>query len=112
MQLKLRRIAPLQAGKLLAAFYGLISLLFIPFMLFFMAMGTFAARQQGGGSAPALPLMFGMGIGFLIFIPVMYAAMGFVFGVLSAWIYNLLAGWMGGLELEFESKEPPAVGTT
>lgn len=108
MQLKLKRIAPLQAGKLLAAFYGLISLLFVPFMLFFMAMGTFAARHQGGEAGPALPMMFGMGIGFLLFIPVLYAAMGFVFGVLGAWLYNLLAGWIGGLELEFEAKTPPA----
>jgi hypothetical protein len=109
MQLKLRRIAPLQAGKLLAAFYGLLSLLFVPFMLFFMTMGSIAARQQGG-TTPALPLMFGMGLGFMIFIPVIYAAMGFVFGVLSAWLYNVLAGWMGGLELEFDSTPPPGPG--
>lgn len=108
MQLKLKRIAPLQAGKMLAAFYGLMSLVFVPFMLFFMAMGSLAARQQGGASAPALPLMFGMGIGFMVLLPVVYAAMGFVFGALSAWIYNLLVKWIGGLELEFEAKEPPA----
>jgi hypothetical protein len=108
MQLKLRRIAPLQAGKLLAAFYGLLSLIFVPFALFFMAMGSFAARHQGG-STPPLPLMFGMGIGLLIMLPVFYAGMGFIFGVLSAWIYNVLAGWMGGFELEFETKEPPGI---
>ena len=109
MQLKLKHIAPLQAGKMLAAFYGLLSLLFVPFMLIFMALGSFAARQQGGGSAPPLPLLFGMGMGFMLLLPVFYAAMGFVFGVISAWIYNLLTRWIGGLELEFESKEPPPV---
>jgi hypothetical protein len=106
MQLKLRRIAPLQTGKIFAAFYGLMSLIFVPFMLLFMALGSFAARHQGG-SAPPLPFIFGMGIGFMLMLPVLYAVIGFVFGVISAWIYNLLAGWIGGLELEFEAKEPP-----
>ena len=106
MNLKLKRIAPLQAGKMLGAFYGLFSLLFVPFMLFFMAIGSMAARSTGN-SAP-LPLMFGMGIGFMIFLPVLYAGIGFVFGVLSAWIYNLLTKWIGGLELDFEQSAPPA----
>jgi hypothetical protein len=105
MKLKLKRIEPLQAGKLLAAFYGLLSLLFVPFMMFFMAMGSLASRHQG--NAPPLPLMFGMGIGFMIFLPVMYAAFGFVFGALGAWVYNLLTRWLGGLDLEFESEAPP-----
>ena len=108
MEVKLRRIDPIQAGKMLAAFYGIMSLLFVPFMLLFMTLGSFAARQQGG-SAPALPFMFGMGIGFMILLPVFYAVIGFVFGALSAFIYNLLAKWIGGFEFEFENKTPPAV---
>ena len=105
MKLKLKRIEPLQAGKILAAFYGLLSLVFVPFVLFFMAMGSLASRHQE--HAAPLPLMFGMGIGFMIFMPVMYAAIGFVFGALGGWVYNLLAGWMGGLQLEFEPDAPP-----
>ncbi len=84
MNLMLKRIAPLQAGKMLAAFYGLLSLVLVPFMLAFMAFGSLAARSHGGGNAPALPLMFGMGIGFMIFLPVLYALMGFAFGVIGA----------------------------
>src|SRR2546423_14913369 len=105
MQLQLRRIAPLQAGKLLAAFYGLMSLMFVPFMMLFMTVGSFAARQHGD-SAPHLPLMFGMGVGFMVLLPVFYAAMGFLFGVVSAWIYNLLAGRVGGFEPEVEPEGP------
>ncbi len=109
MKLKLKRIAPLQAGKMLAAFYGLLSLIFVPFMLIFMAAGGFAASQQGGGSVAALPLMMGMGFGFMVFLPLLYALMGFVFGVIGSFIYNLMARWMGGFELEFEPVDPPAL---
>jgi len=109
MTLKLKRIAPLQAGKMLAAFYGLMALVFVPFMMIFMALGSFAAKAQGAGAhgAPPLPFMLGMGVGFMLLLPVMYAVMGFIFGVLSAFVYNLLAGWIGGFSLQFEQDAPP-----
>ena len=107
MNLKLKRIAPLQAGKMLAALYGLLSLVLVPFMLAFMALGSLAARSQVGANVPALPMMLGMGVGFVIALPLMYALMGFVFGVIGAWVYNLLAKWIGGFELDFETQAPP-----
>jgi len=108
MHLKLKRIAPLQAGKLLGAFYGIMSLIFVPFFMIFMALGRFAAQAQGGANTPpALPLVMGMGVIFILFVPVIYAAMGFVFGALAAFIYNLLAKWLGGFALEFEAETPP-----
>ena len=105
MNLKLKRIAPLQAGKMLAALYGLLSLVIVPFMLLFMAVGSIVARSQGG-AMPAFPLLFGMGIGFMVCLPVLYALIGFVFGVIGAFFYNLLGKWIGGFELEFEQTPP------
>lgn len=107
MKLKLKGIAPIQAGKMLGAFYGLFSLLIVPFMFVAMAMGGLAARSQGAGAAPAMPLMLGMGAGFALVIPFLYAALGFVFGALAALLYNWLSRWLGGLELDFEASEPP-----
>lgn len=107
MNLKLKRIGPLQAGKMLAAFYGLLSLLIVPLMFVAMSFASLMARHSGG-SAPAFPLMLGMGLGFMILLPFLYALMGFVFGVISAWLYNLLAKWIGGLAMEFEPTSPPA----
>ena len=42
------------------------------------------------------------GAGFAIFVPVIYAVMGFVSGALGAVIYNLVAKWVGGIEVEVE----------
>lgn len=112
MNLKLKKISPLQAGKMLAALYGLMSLIFVPFIMAFMALGSFAARNHGAGSGAPLPLMFGMGMGAVIFLPVMYACFGFVVGALGALIYNLLARFIGGFHFEVESTDvapPPAV---
>jgi hypothetical protein len=101
MKLKLKRIGPIQAGKMLGAFYALFALLFVPVIMLFMAFGAVASR--GAGGAPPLPLMFGMGMGFIIFMPVIYGIMGFIFGCLGALIYNLLAKPLGGFALEFEA---------
>lgn len=103
----MKRIAPLQAGKMLAALYGLLSLVIVPIMLAAMGVSALVARGNGGAGAPAIPLMLGMGVGFVIFIPVLYAFIGFLAGVIGAFVYNLLAKWMGGFELEFESTTPP-----
>jgi hypothetical protein len=56
--------------------------------------------------------MIGMGLGaglMVVLMPLMYAVMGFIFGVIGAAVYNLLAGWMGGFEFDFEAKTPPAL---
>ena len=44
-------------------------------------------------------MMFGFGI----FMPIVYGVMGFIFGILMAAIYNLIARWIGGIEVEVET---------
>jgi hypothetical protein len=43
-----------------------------------------------------------MGFGLLIFAPILYAAMGFLTGLIGALVYNLAASWLGGIEVEVE----------
>lgn len=100
---RLKRIEPLQFGKVLALCYGLMSLLLIPVFLLFGAMAMLAGAAQNGGGPPAI-LGAGFGLVMAILMPVFYAAMGFITGFLGALIYNLVAKWIGGLELEFEER--------
>jgi hypothetical protein len=72
------------------------------FLLAAMA-GAFAQQSQqtqaaGAPAAVIMGIMFGMGI----FMPIIYGVMGFVFGVLGAAVYNLIARWIGGIEVEVE----------
>jgi hypothetical protein len=53
------------------------------------------APQRTGGAAM-------MGIGSIIFFPICYGAIGFVGTLLAAWLYNFLAGFVGGVEVELE----------
>jgi hypothetical protein len=38
----------------------------------------------------------------LIGMPVMFAAFGFVAGAIGALVYNVVAGWLGGIKLEMD----------
>ena len=40
---------------------------------------------------------------FGILAPFLYGAMGFVFGAIGAWIYNLIAKRLGGIEIQLEA---------
>ncbi len=101
MTRRLKRIAPLQAGKIFAILYGLMGLIFLPFFALAAILGAFAEQAQPGHAAPAAiagGLLLGMGIA----MPIFYAVMGFVIGIISSALYNLIARWVGGLEFEVE----------
>ena len=103
MTRRIKRIAPLQAGKMMGILYACCGLIFLPIFALAGVAGAFAqqARQtQAAGVPPALMavMMFGFGI----FMPVFYGIFGFIFGIISAAIYNLIARWIGGIEVEVE----------
>jgi hypothetical protein len=103
MKRRIKRIAPLQAGKMLGVLYACMGLIFLPFFALAGLAGAFAQHAQQAQNAPGLPaLTAGIMFGFGIFIPIIYGVMGFVFGIIMAAIYNLIAGWIGGIEVEVE----------
>ena len=90
MKKQLTRIAPLRAGIVLGVLYGILSLIIAPFILIAAVIGS-----KTGTATPAI-----FGVGFAIMLPVLYAVVGFLGGVIAAAIYNLVAKWTGGLEFE------------
>ena len=97
MKKRLSRVSPVQLGIVLAVFYGLIALIIILPAGFFFG---FRAAANPALSSPGFP---GMAVGgfMTILFPVLYAVLGFVLGVISAAIYNLVAKITGGIEFTF-----------
>jgi hypothetical protein len=95
---RVTRIGVLSAGKLYGLLAGFFGLLFGVFVALFSVVGAGFAAQNGDGAEGALGFL--MGVGAVVFLPILYGVIGFVSGVLTAWIYNLLAGAVGGLEIE------------
>ena len=57
-----------------------------------------AIAAAGTAETTVAPIQFGW-IGIIIF-PIFYGVLGFLTGAVGAWVYNLLAKWIGGVELE------------
>lgn len=72
---------------MLAGIYALLSIIFVPILL----IASFAGAQ-----ATVPPLM-------IIGMPLLYIAIGFVGGIIGSLFYNLVAGWIGGIEIDYES---------
>lgn len=87
---RLRRLDPLQTGKVLGVLYALMGLIFLPV---FWLMSKVMPAGSGSG--------FMMGFG--IMMPIVYGLVGLIFGAIGAAIYNLIAGWTGGLEFELDT---------
>jgi hypothetical protein len=104
MTRRIKRVAPLQAGKMLGVLYACMGLIFLPFFALAGLAGAFAQQTQQAQNAggPPAALFAGMMFGFGIFMPIFYGLFGFIFGIISAAIYNLIARWIGGIEVEVE----------
>ena len=100
MTRRLKRITPLQAGKVVGLLYACLGLIIVPFFLLMALVGAFAQPNESGAAGGAIAA--GVMIVMALLAPVMYGAMGFVIGILSAALYNLIARWVGGIEFEVE----------
>ncbi len=88
----IKRVGVLQLAKILGVLYLLMSAIFcLPAGVFMMLIGGFQGQEQG----------FIGGIG-MFFLPVLYGVGGFIGGAISAALYNVVAGLVGGIELELQ----------
>jgi hypothetical protein len=100
MTRRLKRIGPVKFGLILGMIYGLISLLIVPVFLLVAVVAALAPHPGAGAAAQGLGIVGALAM--CIFLPIMYAVMGCLVGMLMAWLYNVAAAWIGGIEFEVE----------
>jgi len=100
MKKRIRRFSVLQTSWVAAV------ILFCVMLIFMLPMGLIFSMMGKSGLMPGgFP---GFGGAFFFILPFLYGIMGFVMTAISCLIYNLIAGWTGGIELEFEEENQPA----
>jgi hypothetical protein len=86
MRKQLIRVAPRQTAKVMAVLWFLFTLPFVLLMsLVFM---------KAHGPKPP--------VGFVLLMPVFYAVFGYIFTLIGAWLYNVVAKRVGGIEFTTE----------
>jgi hypothetical protein len=93
---RLKSIGVLSAAKISGLLYAGLSLLIVPLILMMSAATALVPKDE---KQPPVAFF----IAFAVVAPFLYGAIGFVVGALSAFVYNLVAGWIGGVEMHFEN---------
>jgi len=92
-----RRIAPLSVAKIAAMIYAVLGLVFGAVFSLIALAGALASDLPRGGGFGAM-----LAAGGIVLFPIFYGAMGFVVTLVGAWLYNVAAGVVGGIEIEVE----------
>jgi hypothetical protein len=105
-RLVIRKVGVLSFAKIQGALYALLGLLIGAFVSLFAMLGSAMSSAMGRTD---LPSSFGVffGAGSIIVFPIFYGAIGFIAGLIMAGLYNLLAGSMGGIEIEGVQTQTP-----
>ena len=90
-----KRISPGSAFKVGLVTYGLLGLIG---GVCFSLVALLGMAVPGAGNARLGGMIFGVFA--VIFFPLIYGCVGGVFAALGAVVYNLAAGWVGGLSIE------------
>lgn len=95
-----RRVGVLSLGKVFGCLYALFGLLFGAIFALLSLVGAGIGAASSGSNEAFLGAIFGVGA--VIILPIFYGIMGFLGGLLTAFLYNLVSGIVGGVELEME----------
>ncbi|MGZ3499483.1 MAG: hypothetical protein ACXWNK_02800 [Vulcanimicrobiaceae bacterium] len=96
---RIRNIAVVQYAIVSGLLYAIIGLIAAVFYLLF-----------GGMMSAVMPgIRGGFGFASIVVFPILYFVGGFIFGMVFAVLYNLVAGWTGGVEITLEATPSPTI---
>jgi len=90
-----KSVGAMSVAKITGLIYLCLGLIFAPFFLMIGLLGSMAGQQR-------TPFAGVFGVVFALLMPVIYGVIGFISGAVGALLYNALARWVGGFELELE----------
>lgn len=92
-----KRLGPLSLAKVSGLVYGVFGLFAGCVFALVSLVGGVASDNSDG---PVLGALFGVGA--VVFLPIVYGGLGFVMSLVMAGLYNVVAKWVGGIEIQIE----------
>lgn len=97
---RIKSFGVFQTAKVAGIIYFLLGIvIIIPIWLIFTALAPLMRQSD----TPVVPFFTGT---LLIMLPIFYGIIGFITTAIGCLIYNFIAGWTGGIELEVETMDP------
>jgi len=99
----IKSVGVLSVAKIMGAIYGVMGIIAMPFVLLIGMLSSLAGDRNSQLGAVGTVAM-------AIVLPVFYGLLGFIMGALMAFLYNLMARWMGGIQIQVEHPAPIVQG--
>ena len=93
----IKRIGPMSCARIAGTLNAAIGLL----IGLVVALFALAGAGVGTGSQSAV-LGSALGLGAVVLLPILYGGLGFVVTLIGAWLYNVVAGLVGGIEIDLQ----------
>ena len=93
----IKRIGPVSCAKITGTLYAILGLVIGGVFSLVALAGGFASNTSGAAGVGAI-----VGVGAVVIFPILYGGIGFVATLIGAWLYNVLAGMVGGIELDVQ----------
>jgi len=93
----IKSVGPMSCAKVAGMLYVVIGLVVGALISGVSLLSGFAGGNTGIGAFGAL-----FGAAAIIALPVLYGCIGFVSTLVMAWLYNVVAGMVGGVELNVQ----------
>lgn len=96
MKYKIEKIYPHQAGKMGAALFAVLSLVFLPLSLFILH------SAKSLGAQTAIPEI---SPAFFVILPIFYGLLGYLFSAVTCALYNFFCRYVGAIQLDIVEDE-------
>ena len=98
-QREIKKVDPTSLAKVMGVLYALLGVII---GLLFAAFGSlFNSLPMGEEDEAARSMISGFfGISSIIFFPIFYGIIGLIGGIITGFLYNLVAGWVGGVRID------------
>jgi hypothetical protein len=88
------RIGPMSCAKIAGTLYAAMGLVIGCVISLAAVAGGFGSNGAEGAMGALV------GVGAIFILPILYGGLGFVAALVGVWLYNVLAGVVGGIEMD------------
>src|SRR3954451_21558587 len=96
--MEVKRVGPWSVARVLGAIYAVIGVIAGALFACAALLGSIFTPQNSDSTAFGA----GIGVGAIVLFPIIYGVLVVVGGALTAWLYNIFAGMVGGIEVQLE----------